>query len=122
MAHRVVHFEIPADDVESLAGFYRELFGWKIERAPMEMDYWLIETGPEGEGINGGMMRRQMPEQGPVNYVSVESVEEYTSKAAQLGAMVIMPKQPVPGVGYVSVVLDPQRNMIGMFQDDPSVK
>jgi len=30
----IVHFEIPADDVERSKKFYRDLFGWKIEKFP----------------------------------------------------------------------------------------
>ena len=28
----IVHFEIPADDVERSKKFYSDLFGWKIEK------------------------------------------------------------------------------------------
>ena len=28
----IVHFEIPADDVERARGFYSTLFGWRIEK------------------------------------------------------------------------------------------
>lgn len=120
MAHTVVHFEIPADDVEALAGFYTNLFGWKIEKAPM--DYWLIETAPQGQGVNGGMMKRQSPQHVPTNYIGVESVDDFVRKAERLGAKVIMPKQAVPGVGYFAMILDPQNNPLGMFQDDPSAR
>ncbi len=62
MPHTIVHFEIPANDPEKLAGFYRDLFGWSIERTP-GMDYWLINTVEEGQpGANGGMMKRQNPQ------------------------------------------------------------
>jgi hypothetical protein len=30
----IVHFEIPADDVERSKKFYNDLFGWKIEKWP----------------------------------------------------------------------------------------
>jgi predicted enzyme related to lactoylglutathione lyase len=30
--HTVMHFEIPADNMEKLRKFYTELFGWKIEK------------------------------------------------------------------------------------------
>ncbi len=29
---RVVHFEIPTDNPERAAGFYREVFGWQIQK------------------------------------------------------------------------------------------
>ena len=45
MSHGVVHFEIAADDPEKLSKFYGDLFGWKIQKMPMDgMDYWTVET------------------------------------------------------------------------------
>jgi predicted enzyme related to lactoylglutathione lyase len=44
----IVHFEIPADDVERSKKFYSDLFGWKIEKwsgsTDIGMDYWTINT------------------------------------------------------------------------------
>ncbi|TLX97610.1 MAG: hypothetical protein E6K96_02810 [Thaumarchaeota archaeon] len=55
----VVHFEIPANEVESLSAFYRTVFGWKFEKAKMPgFDYWLISTGPRGKSVGGGMYKR----------------------------------------------------------------
>jgi hypothetical protein len=45
----VVHFEIPADDPERVAGFYRIVPGWEIQKREGSMDYWLISTGKDGE-------------------------------------------------------------------------
>ena len=70
MSHSVSHFEIPADAPEKLAAFYRELFGWQIDRVPGDaMEYWTIHTMPtddkgmisEPGGINGGLRRRAAP-------------------------------------------------------------
>ena len=38
---RVIHFEIPASDTERAAEFYRKAFGWKIEKWPGPMEFWL---------------------------------------------------------------------------------
>jgi predicted enzyme related to lactoylglutathione lyase len=66
--HTIVHFEIPADDIQKMKNFYGKLFGWKIEKTPGPVDYWSIETVPvdkKGEpirpGVNGGMMKKQNP-------------------------------------------------------------
>jgi predicted enzyme related to lactoylglutathione lyase len=40
----VVHFEIPADDPERVAGFYRNVLGWEIQKWEGSMDYWLISS------------------------------------------------------------------------------
>jgi len=38
----IVHFEIPADNVERARKFYSTCFGWKIEKMEGEMEYWMI--------------------------------------------------------------------------------
>ena len=86
----VVHFEIPADDVERAKKFYGELFGWKIEKftGPSPMEYWSIMIGDEkGEmgGLGGGMMQRQVPQQQITIYIDVPSVDEYVDKVTKLG-------------------------------------
>ncbi len=114
--HTIVHFEIPADDPEGLADFYRDLFGWGIETAEGFDDYWLIETAPEGEGVNGGMMERQHPQQQPVNYIWVESVEEYVAKAKELGAELVVEKTPVAEMGWFAWLQDPQGNFFAIWE------
>jgi uncharacterized protein len=34
MAHTIVHFEIPSDNIERANKFYNDLFGWKMEKVP----------------------------------------------------------------------------------------
>jgi uncharacterized protein len=123
MDHTIVHFEIPADDVEKLRKFYSELFGWKIEKMPGPMDYWGIATVPVDDkgmpvrpGVNGGMMKRQNPEHKPVNYIAVESVDEYIKKIEDLGGKVIVPKMEVPGIGWWALALDPEGNQFAILQ------
>jgi hypothetical protein len=131
MDHTIVHFEIPADDPERAAKFYRELFGWTIQKwggageAGGPPEYWMVSTVPTDEkgmptraGVNGGMMRRQMPGQAPVNYISVESADDHAKKAQGLGAQVVMPKTPVPQMGWFVLLKDPEGNIFGIWQTD----
>jgi len=121
--HTIVHFEILADDVEKLRKFYSELFGWKIEKTPGPVDYWTIETVPVNEkgmpirpGVNGGMMKRETPDQKSANYIAVESVDEYTKKIEALGGKIIVPKMEVPGVGWWALALDPEGNHFAILE------
>ena len=123
MDHTIVHFEIPADDVEKLRKFYSALFGWKIEKMPGPMEYFGIQTVPINEkgmpvrpGVNGGMMKKQNPEHKPVNYIAVESVDEYVKKIEALGGRVIVPKMEVPGIGWWASALDPEGNQFAIMQ------
>ena len=132
MEHTVVHFEIPADQPERAAKFYRELFGWDISRFEGSaneregFEYWMVKTVPtDGEGrptrtgVNGGLMRRMMPGQAPVNYIAVENVDEYTRRAEQLGAKLMMPKTPVPGMGWFAQLTDTEGNVFAIWELDP---
>ena len=49
--HTVIHFEIPADDVEKISKFYGDLFGWRIQHVGW-MDYWTVETVPTDDEGN----------------------------------------------------------------------
>ena len=131
MSHTVVHFEIPADQPERAAEFYRELFGWEIKHLGAAgsggIEYWLVQTVPtdaEGQptepGVNGGLMRRMMPGQTPVNYISVENVDEFARKAERLGAKLVVPKMPVPGMGWFSQLTDTEGNIFAIWQHDPA--
>lgn len=123
MDHIIVHFEIPASDVEKLKKFYSKLFGWKIEKSPGPIPYWIIETVPTDEkgtplrrGVNGGMYKKDRPELKPVNYISVESIDKYIEKIKTLGGKIVQPKQEVPDIGWIAIALDPEGNHFAMLQ------
>ena len=120
---RIVHFELPADDPERAIEFYKKVFGWHIYKWEGPIDYWLIETGKEPEpGIDGGLGRRQDPNEGVVNTIGVDSVDEAVKKIEEHGGKIVRPKQAVPGVGWLAYFEDTEGNMTGIMQDDPNAK
>jgi len=50
-------------------------------------------------------MARQAAGQGIVNYLQVESVEEYVTKVEDLGGQVLCLKSPVQGMGWFAQFL-----------------
>ena len=127
----IVHFEIPADDVDRAKKFYSDLFGWKMERWPgtegkdtsssssSNMDYWIIST-TDSRGnkasIGGGMMKRQGPHHEHItNFIDVNSVDEYSSKIQKLGGKIVVSKMAVPGMGYFAVCYDTENNNFGIL-------
>jgi predicted enzyme related to lactoylglutathione lyase len=126
---RVVHFEIHADEPERAVQFYSSLFGWQFTKWAGPMPYWLITTGPEGTpGINGGLMKRQHPvsgNDGVIAYVctvDVDNLDKSFARGPELGATVALPKMPVPGVGWLAYMKDPEANVFGLMQRDTSAK
>lgn len=128
MDHTIIHFEIPAKNVEALKSFYEAVLGWRIIKAPLGgVDYWLIQTVPTDEngmlqhpGVNGGLYSRtpDMPGATQVNYISVEDIDEYITKVPTAGGKILMPKQQVPTVGLIAIVADPEGNAFGLIQPE----
>ncbi len=133
----IVHFEIPADDVEKAKKFYTDLFGWKIEKLSVTddsrltsaataqpMEYWIITTTDDkgNKALGGGIMKRQMPEHRVTNYIGVRSVDEYSSKVEKLGGKVIAPKHTVPGMGYFALCIDSENNAFAIWETDEKAK
>ncbi len=120
MKHTIVHFEIPADDVGRARAFYSDLFGWEFSAMTGFEDYWTFETGDPEQDAGGGLMARQAPDQGIVQYFQVESVADYVTKVEALGGKVIYPKSPVPGMGWFAQFLDPEGNCFAVWESDRS--
>jgi predicted enzyme related to lactoylglutathione lyase len=120
---RVIHFEIPANDPEKLAEFYKKAFDWKFEKWPGPMEYWMVTTGAEGQpGINGGFMRKQGPVTGTTNTIGVESLDESVKSVEKAGGKVVMAKTAIPTVGYFAYLQDPEGNIFGLMQPDSNAK
>ena len=118
---RVIHFEIPADDPARAVKFYEMVFGWKIQKWDGQEDYWLAMTGEEGQpGINGAITGRGEPTTVVVNTMDVASVDDSIAQVVANGGSVLMPKMPVPGVGYLAYCRDTEGNAFGMMQNDPN--
>ena len=120
---RVIHFEIPASDPERAANFYKKAFGWKIEKWPGPMDYWMVTTGADGApGINGGLLRKQAPTVATTNTIGVESVDGALAAVQGAGGKLVMPKTPIPTIGYFAYCEDPEGNLFGVMQADANAK
>ncbi len=121
---KVVHFEIPVDDLERAKKFYKSVFGWKMESLP-EMEYILIETTPVDEkgmpeepgAINGGMMKRQRPVTSPLITISVDDMDDAIKTVKKMGGEIVRGKMPVGDMGYAAYFKDSENNIIGLWQN-----
>jgi predicted enzyme related to lactoylglutathione lyase len=114
----IVHFEIPADDIQRAKNFYAGLFGWKIE-SMQSMDYMIIDPYSVP---GGGMMKRTQPEQQIMVNIGVPSVDEYAAKVEKLGGKIIVPKEAVPGMGYFVICKDTENNTFGIWEPNPTAR
>lgn len=116
----VVHFEIPASDTARLSQFYEDVFGWKFQKAAMPgMEYWMIQTGPQGKSVGGGMYPRSGPDDRPRNYIGVEDIDQAIVSFTRAGGHQVVEKMEVPGMGWSYIGADPEGNVIALWQPGP---
>ena len=124
----VIHFEIHADDPERAVTFYKGVFGWDIQRWDGPAEYWLIKTGPDEQpGINGGLMARHGPIDGNsviayVGVIDVPAIDEYMRRISGHGGTQVVPKMPIPGIGWLAYCKDTEGNVFGIMQNDAQAK
>ncbi|HEX8487125.1 MAG TPA: VOC family protein [Propionibacteriaceae bacterium] len=122
----VVHFEIPADDLERAKGFYGSVFGWQLETIPMPGgDYTGVTTTPVDEqtmmptqpgAINGGMMLRDEITPAPVLTIDVEGIDDALREIEARGGSTVKPRTLIPGMGAFAYFKDPEGNVLGLWE------
>lgn len=122
---KVVHFEIPADDVARAKQFYEEVFGWRA-LAMEDMGYVMFHTGPtddktgmvkEKAFINGGMFKRQGVLTTPVITINVKSIDTAAKEVEKHGGKIVREKKPVGDFGLAAYFTDSEGNLLGLWED-----
>jgi uncharacterized protein len=121
---RVVHFEIPADDVDRAQEFYAKAFGWTMSTIP-EAGYTLVTTSETDEqgrpsepgAINGGMMKRAAPVMHPVVTLEVDDIDAALASVERLGGSTVLPRQPVMDMGFSAYFSDSEGNTVGLWEN-----
>jgi uncharacterized protein len=125
----VVHFELPYDDRERIARFYRSAFGWQLEMLGEEMGNYVLATTARGDAkpdapagaINGGFFKRhpEWPAQHPSVVIAVPDVAAAMKGVAAAGGQVLGEPMEIPGVGRYVAFFDTEGNRLGMLQPGP---
>jgi len=118
----IIWFEIPADKPERAQKFYSKLFGWKINPMPGMEGYWHINTGGRDDMPDGGLMGRMHPSQPITNYINVPSVSKASAKVKKLGGIICKPKTAVPGMGYLAICRDTEKNVFALWEVNMKAK
>jgi len=122
---RVVHFEIPADDVERAKSFYGSVFDWDLNTMEMgEGEYTIVTTSPvddsmmptEPGAINGGLMERSDLTPSPVITIGVDDIEQSLKEVEAAGGSTVTPRTSIPGMGAFGYFKDPEGNVMGLWE------
>jgi uncharacterized protein len=124
---KVVHFEIPAEDLDRAKNFYGSIFGWELQTMPMPGggEYTSVMTTPVDEqtqlptepgGINGGMMQRDERTSSPVLTIDVEDIDGALKEIESGGGSTVTPRTAIPGMGAFAYFKDPEGNVLGLWE------
>lgn len=121
---KIVHFEIPADDVARAKAFYGSTFGWELEDMPGGMDYTIVRTVPvddqqlptERGAINGGLMKRSADTPSPVITIDVASIDDALKRVEAGGGRTVQPRQEIPSMGAYAYFTDSEGNTMGLWE------
>ena len=123
---KVVHFEIPADDIDRAKSFYGSIFGWQLQTLQMEGgEYTIAMTTPIDEqsqmptepgAINGGMMRREEHTPSPIITIGVGAIDDALEEITSHGGSTVTPRTPIPGMGAFAYFKDPEGNVMGLWE------
>jgi uncharacterized protein len=126
----VVHFEMPYDDRERMAKFYRSAFGWQTQMFGAEMGNYVLATTTDSDesgrpknpgAINGGFFAKtpDWPAQYPSVVIAVDDIQAAMRQVTGAGGKVLGEPMEIPGVGQYVAFFDTEGNRLSMLQPLP---
>ncbi|MDN5846590.1 MAG: VOC family protein, partial [Candidatus Nitrosocosmicus sp.] len=118
-----VYFEIPVNDFDKSKKFYNDIFDWNIQtfRQTGEnnsfTDFHLININDETGKVSlmGRLIQKEKSDDVVINYIQVNSIDEYLKKIVSLGGSIIVSKKDIPGKGYYAIFEDTENNRFGLW-------
>jgi len=130
MPNPFLFHEIITPDPEALCEFYQQIFAWRTELAiDNDVPFFLVYYGDYDVPI--AVLSKDLGltavKPGAHSYIEVDSVDDFESRAADLGGAVVMRKIVSVLNGWkfpLAVIADPQGNEVGVmepitYQGDP---
>jgi predicted enzyme related to lactoylglutathione lyase len=126
----VVHFEMPYDNRDRMAAFYRSVFGWEVQMLGEDMGNYVLATtckpghdvkapadAPRG-AINGGFFARnpEWPAQVPSIVIAVDDIRAAMKRVNEAGGEVLGEPMEIPGIGQYVSFFDTEKNRVSMLQ------
>jgi predicted enzyme related to lactoylglutathione lyase len=112
--------ELATKDLPAALDFYSKLFGWSLEQSKVTpMDYKEIVMDDTAQGGMMAIDEKWGPEPPPSHwstYVAVTNADETVEKIVANGGSVRVPPFDAPGVGRMSMVIDPSGANFSIIQ------
>jgi uncharacterized protein len=117
----VVHFEIPAKDMNRAKTFYKSVFNWSM--FDFEDSTSLVSTVDSDDNgipkvpgaINGSIYKVEGPKTVTI-VIDVPDIHAHIKIAEANGGKLVDPVATVPGMGMYARFTDTEGNLIGLWQ------
>lgn len=120
----VVHFEMPYQDKNRMADFYKKVFGWKTEILGPEMGNYVLAGTTETDEkqmikkpgrINSGFFERSKDNEHPSVVISVQDIRASMKKVTEAGGRIVGGSKlgepdMIPGIGLYISFIDTEGN------------
>src|SRR4051794_29893303 len=117
----VVHVEFQSNETGRLESFYRDCFNWKFSEAMP--GYFVAETGSKEGGVGLTQIGPELSmKPGIVPYMKVADLSPVEDKVREAGGDIVSPQKSIPGWGRVTLVKEPDGNLIGLWAAEKPVK
>jgi len=123
----VIHFEMPAKDMERMRRFYESAFGWQTTLLGPEAGNFVlaftIETDektrmPKKRGaINGGFYKKTEPDQNVKLTILIDDIRVAMKKVEAAGGKVLGEPFELPDLGFFASFTDTEGNQATLYQD-----
>jgi predicted enzyme related to lactoylglutathione lyase len=120
--NQIGYFEIQSSNPQREINFYRNVFGWKIQKDDnIPIPYYRIESA----GLNGALLMRSAKTPALAKEtnaftcsIEVSDFDKTAKKIFEHGGSEAMPRFAVPGKCWQGYFFDPDNNTFGIFQVD----
>ena len=114
-------FEIYVSDMDRANKFYGTILGKALNKMPVPeelgMEMWAFPWIDDATNAAGALVKSEMGQpssSGTIVYFDSEDCSEL-GKVEEAGGRILLPKTPVEGFGYFSLISDTEGNTVGFF-------
>ncbi len=124
----VVHFEMPYEDAERVADFYKKVFGWDMNNMGGQMGNYIVAGTAETDEnrmvktpgtINGGFyqLSDSPNSKEPSVIISVKDIKKAMEDIKKAGGDLIHEEpMEIPGIGLYVAFRDSEGNRVGVLE------
>lgn len=86
-------------------------------------EYWLVHRKAGRTRDRRGLVSKKIrPDSGVLVTAAVDSVDDCLARVTNTAGKVVLPETAIPGVGYQARIRDPEGNVVGIMENDPSTR